>query len=54
MQRLVSTNNKGDAKNDGVACAKAQKVVNTNVRREEEKPGLVPTWMTRAGIVLRR
>lgn len=44
MQRLASMNNRGDAKNDGVACAKAQKVVNMNVNvtREGGTPGLGP------------
>jgi len=54
MLRLVSRGNKGDAKNDGVACATAQKVVNvnTNVAREEGMPGLSPWWMARAECLL--
>lgn len=54
MQSLVSTDNKADAKNAGVACAREQKVVdmNVNVPLEEEKPGLNPWWTPRAGILL--
>lgn len=48
----MSLGNRGDVKNDGVVCARAQKVVNMSVTQEEGKPELNPWWTARAGIVL--